>query len=297
MKRWLNTVLLIFFSIVFVVSLWFLVDYYLESREQKDVYDNLADLVDQNRPNADTKPSAPSNSDDPTNPDNPDNPDAPTEPSENVDATDPTEPPVIEILNTATGEMVPILPEYTQIYTMNPDTIGWIRIDGTVINYPVMQTPDRPNYYLKRNFERASSSHGCLYAGEAYDVMMPSDNITIYGHNMRDGSMFASLLKYKSKDYWRSHPFIYFDTITERHTYEIMAVFTTTVSIGHGFDYHNFVNAKDEAAFNKFVSDCKLLSLYNTNVEAEYGDKFITLSTCEYSQTNGRMVVVAKRIY
>ncbi len=300
LKKWLNNLLLIIFSIVFIASLWFLVDYYVESRKQKDTFDQLANLVDQYRPTA-PQPTSPNNTTDSTDSTSPsqenDNPQDSTDPTQgNVD-TPTTNPDYVEVVHPSTGETIKVLPEYARIFMLNSDVVGWMRIDGTPINYPVMQTPDRPNYYLKRDFNKASSSHGCLYAAEACDVMTPSDNITIYGHNMRDGSMFASLHNYKKQSYYEEHRFIYFDTITERHCYEIMSVFTTTASIGFGFDYHNFINAANEEEFDKFVSDCKLLSLYYIDVDADYGDSFITLSTCEYSQTNGRLVVVAKRIY
>ncbi|MBQ4641180.1 MAG: class B sortase [Oscillospiraceae bacterium] len=297
MKRWLNNLLLIIFSIVFIVSLWLLIDYYAESRKQKDTYDDLASLVDQYRPVSPTSPTVSNNSTGESADDNHtgESPDA-TAPSDGNTGTQSPSSNYVEMRHPVTGETIQVLPEYARIFTLNSDLVGWIRIDGTVMNYPVMQTPDRSNYYLKRDFNKTGSAHGCIYASEDCDITQPSDNITIYGHNMRDGSMFATLLNYKKESFWVEHPVIHFDTLTKRHSYEVMAVFTTTASVGFGFDYHNFIDAADEDAFYKFVSDCKLLSLYDTGVDAEYGDKFITLSTCEYSQANGRMVIVARRI-
>ena len=88
----------------------------------------------------------------------------------------------------------------------------------------------------------------------------------------------------------------YFDTLTQLHTYKIIAVFKTTATEGKGFSYHTFVNAADQAEYDEYVNTCKELSLYDTGETAQYGDKLITLSTCEYSQSHGRLVVVAKRI-
>lgn len=189
-----------------------------------------------------------------------------------------------------------MLPEFTQLYEMNEDIVGWIKIPGTVIDYPVMQTPDSPDYYLKRNFKKEDSSHGSLYAYEACDVFNRSDNITIYGHNMKDGSMFSDLRKYQKKSFWQDNTVIEFSTLYEHQRYEIFAVFTTTASQGKGFRYHTFVNAYDEGEFDLFVTTCKDLALYDTGITPQYGDKLITLSTCEYTQTNGRLVVVARMI-
>ena len=87
-----------------------------------------------------------------------------------------------------------------------------------------------------------------------------------------------------------------FDTLMEHHTYEVIAVFTTTASKGQGFNYHHFIDADSPEEFDEYIADCKIRALYDTGVTATYGDKLITLSTCEYSQKNGRFAVVAKRI-
>ena len=186
--------------------------------------------------------------------------------------------------------------ESKPLFEVNPDMVGWMKIEDTRINYPVMQTPDRPDYYLYRNFNKENSAQGCLYARELCDITTPSDNITIYGHCMNDGSMFEGLHDYLDKDFFLEHGIIHFDTLTEHHEYQIFAVFKTTASIGEGFTYHEFVNAGNEKEFSSFVSVCKNLSFYETGFTPQYGDKLITLSTCEYTQVNGRLVVVAYRI-
>ena len=123
-----------------------------------------------------------------------------------------------------------------------------------------------------------------------------SDNIIVYGHHMNNGSMFADLCKYESEGFYREHPTVRFDTLSSLGEYEIVAVFKTVAYSEKGFKYYHFVDAVGEDDFNAFVSQCKALALYDTGVNAEYGDKLLTLSTCEYSQTNGRMVVLAKLI-
>ena len=118
-----------------------------------------------------------------------------------------------------------ILPELTELYRQNNDLVGWICVEDTNINYPVMQTVDNPNYYLKRGFDKEYSSYGCPYVQEDCDVLKPSDNVVIYGHHMNNGSMFADLEKFKDEDFWREHKTIAFNTLTEKNEYEILAVF------------------------------------------------------------------------
>ena len=108
--------------------------------------------------------------------------------------------------------------------------------------------------------------------------------------------MFADLCKYESEDFYREHKTFRFDTLFDFGEYEIVAVFKTVVDTETGFQYYCFVNAEDEASFCAFLSECKALGFYDTGVSASYGDKLITLSTCEYSRAGGRMVVVAKEI-
>ena len=122
-----------------------------------------------------------------------------------------------------------ILPELTELYRQNNDLVGWICVEDTNINYPVMQTVDNPNYYLKRGFDKEYSSYGCPYVQEDCDVLKPSDNLVIYGHHMNNGSMFADFEKFKDEDFWRGHKTIAFNTLTEKNEYEILAVFKTVV--------------------------------------------------------------------
>ena len=279
MKRWLSNLLILVFVVVFLVSGFFLGRYWLRSRQSQQQFDELTQLMEQARP---TMPQIPQQED---------------LPEQTAASEEGTEPPseLVSVIDPKTGETVQILPEYVPLYERNSDLVGWIAIPDTNINYPVVQSPDRPDHYLYRDFYGEDSTHGCIYAREACDVQTPSDNVVIYGHRMKDGSMFNNLLHYEKQSYYEAHKYIQFDNLQEHHVYEIMAVFKT-VATASGFDYHLFVDAFDEADFADFVAQCKAMSLYETGVSAEYGDKLITLSTCEYSQDNGRMVIVAKRI-
>lgn len=189
-----------------------------------------------------------------------------------------------------------VLPDYTALYLQNSDTVGWLRIEGTTIDYPVMQTPRDPNYYLKRNFEKQYSDYGVPYVAEGCDVFLPNDNLIIHGHHIKNGQMFGALEAYKDENFYREHGVISFDTLTGHGEYVIFAVFETVIGTNNDFTYYNFINAANEGEFNSFVSKCKELALYETGVSAEYGDELLTLSTCEYFAENGRLVVVAKKI-
>ena len=185
--------------------------------------------------------------------------------------------------------------KYAAVYEQNSDFIGWISIEDTKINYPVMQTPGNKDFYLKHAFDKSYSEYGVPYMQENCKLGL-SDNCVIYGHHMQDGSMFADLCKYESEDFYKEHKTIHFDTLAGFGEYEIVCVFKTAAYSADGFKYYHFVDAADAAEFNSFLSTCQSLALYDTGVSAEYGDKLITLSTCEYSRSNGRMVIVAKLV-
>ena len=181
------------------------------------------------------------------------------------------------------------------LYLINNDVVGWIRIEGTNINYPVMQNSE---YYLRRNIYKEYSTYGTPFLADYCNINL-SDNLIIYGHHIKSGMMFADLNKYKSYDYYLNHKTIKLYKLQETETieeeYKIISCFKTTVNKG-GFKYYNFFNATSEADYNSFVEQCRELSFYNIEDTAKYRDKLITLSTCEYSLNNGRMVVVAKKI-
>ena len=184
------------------------------------------------------------------------------------------------------------------LYLENADMVGWIQIEGTGIDYPVMQTPADPNYYLKHDFEKHYTDYGCPFMQADCDALCPSDNLIIYGHNMKDGSMFADLAKYRSKDFWQAHKTVWFDTELGSSAYEIFAVIHTTVQAdaANAFPFYRFVDAAAPEDFAAYVSACKARALYDTVIFAEYGDKLLTLSTCDNITDNGRLLVIAKRI-
>jgi sortase B len=214
-----------------------------------------------------------------------------TEPDETLpEQTDPTAPTTIPNIDDT------ILFEYQALYEINRDMVGWIQIEDTAINYPVVQTPKEPNFYLRKNFYKEKATCGTIYVREACDVNLPSDNVTIYGHNMRNGTMFADLHKYEKKAFWENHRYVNFDTLHEYRTYEIFAIFKTTADLTKGFTYHIYDTFATEKAFNEYVSTCKNLSLYDTGITPDFGDKLLTLSTCDKSISDGRLVVVCRLV-
>ena len=182
------------------------------------------------------------------------------------------------------------------ISKINTDVIGWLKIDGTNINYPVMQNGD---FYLHRNVYKNYSSSGTPYLAEHCNLKK-SDNLIIYGHHMKNSTMFSNLDNYKNYNYYKNHKYIKFYTLGDNKTiennYEIVFAFKTVAYSDKGFKYYNYTKFYDENDFNSFVEKCRNYEFYNTNINVSYGDKLITLSTCEYSQKNGRMVIIAKKI-
>lgn len=183
-----------------------------------------------------------------------------------------------------------------ELYNRNSDFVGWLKIADTNINYPVMQTNgERKDYYLYRNFYKEYSQLGTPYIAENCNIRT-SDNLIIYGHHITRNRMFGELEKYKNKNFYETHKIINFDTIYEKAKYEIISVFKTIVYSEKGFNYYENINFNNKNEFDTFIEKCKELSIYDIENTAKYGDKLITLSTCEYSRQNGRLVVVAKKI-
>ena len=161
------------------------------------------------------------------------------------------------------------LPQYQTLYTQNSDLAGWIQIDGTNINYPVMQSKHDPDFYLKHNFEKADSPHGCPYVQANCDLQTPSDNILVYGHNMKDGTMFSDLLQYKRESFWEQHRIIQFDTLTAQAEYTVMAVFRGEAE--DLFAYYQCTDAETPQEFAAYVDACKGAALYDTVNKQEDG--------------------------
>lgn len=192
-----------------------------------------------------------------------------------------------------------ILPQYEEIYQENQDLVGWIKIEDTPIDYPVMQTFDDPIFYIHRNWDKNESQTGLPLIDAR--CTLESENIIIYSHNMKNGTMFGSLKKYNEESFYEEHQTIKFDTIYEENEYQIIAVLLAQVFYDEApaegeFVYYDYIELDSEEQFQEYIDQVKALSLYDTGVTAEYGDSLITLCTCNYHVKDGRFLVVAKKI-
>lgn len=204
---------------------------------------------------------------------------------------------VIVHKDTPEEKVYELLDEYKTLYNKNKNLIGWLKIDDTNIDYPVMQTSDN-EYYLDHNINQEHDKNGTLFMDKDCDILRPSTNFIIYGHHMKSGQMFGNLNKYKSESYYKKHPVIHFDTIYEKGDYEVMYVFNSRIFYEDEitFKYYQFIDALSEQEFDSNMQEMAQLSLYDTGVAAQYGDQLLTLSTCDYGENDARFVVVAKRV-
>lgn len=188
-----------------------------------------------------------------------------------------------------------MLAGYYELYQKNSDMVGWIKIDGTKIDYPVVKGADN-EFYLHKNFDKEYQYCGIPFADYQCDVEKPDDNIVIYAHNMKDGSMFAALLKYADTDFLNEHKTIIFDTLYERGEYELAYVLRTKPDKKEYINYCEFINAGGAEEFDEFIARAGKAALYaDTENTPVYGDKLLTLSTCSYNTSNERLVVIAKK--
>ena len=192
------------------------------------------------------------------------------------------------------------LPQYAQLRAMNSEFFGWLTIEDLEIDYPVMYSPVRPEYYLTRDFYGKESLTGVPFIDEKCP---PDGNFyLIHGHHITDlrfKSMFGKLFAYDDAAYWREHPTFRFDTVYEEREYEVLAAFYTKIYFEEDkdvFRYYRCTDLRDPAVFEEYVREVKAAACYDTGVTAVYGDELIALSTCSYHDANGRFVIVAKRL-
>ena len=255
-----SKIILMLLIVILAISSYFFIKELVKNKKETDIFDDLQEIVE--------------------NPENTTNENQFTDILENDESN--------------------LSPENTynleNIAKINSDIIGWIKIEGTNINYPIMQNGD---YYLHKDIYKNYSSHGTPYLAFYCDVKK-SDNLIIYGHHMKDNTMFSQLEKYKNYNFFLNHKYIKFYTMedgrTIENTYEVMIAFKTIAYSDAGFRYYSYTDFQNYEDYEEFVENCRNLEFYYTGVVGTHQDKYITLSTCEYSQKNGRMVVVAKKV-
>lgn len=191
--------------------------------------------------------------------------------------------------STEIQEAVLVYVDFEALKAMNGDAKGWITVGGTKINYPVVQTTDN-EYYLKHTFKKEKNAAGAIFIEEAVSEGMEGKNVIVYGHNMKNGSMFGTLSSYKNASFAKAHPS--FVVYTENGTYEyaVFAAFMTT-AVSDAYTY-GFASSE---SFLDYISRMKENSFYDMGVEVFAEDKIMTLSTCSGS-TEERFVVLAKRM-
>lgn len=190
-----------------------------------------------------------------------------------------------------------VLPEYSTLHAQYPDLAGWLRIDGTQIDLPVMQAADN-DYYLHSNIDGAEDINGTLFLDYRADAVKPSTNLIIYGHNMRSGAMFGGLKQYLDEAYVAEHEMIQFDTIYEKQTYQVIAVCLSEVGYQDEgqYKYYNFIEAESNEDFNAFLGTIRKCAVYDKTQDVTESDSLLTLSTCNSYVEDGRLFVVAKKI-
>lgn len=198
----------------------------------------------------------------------------------------------------AAGETVnPNGAKFAALRDKNSDFIGWISIDGTNLDFPVMYAPGNKDFYLRHDFNKEYSVYGVPYLDEktTLGANAESENLIIYGHNMKTGTIFGCLTGYKKADYYAEHPYIEFDTVYGDAKYEVFAAFAIDVVSDTSFVYNQYVDL-DEDSYNAYLDEVLARSAVDTGIRPGYGEQLLTLSTCEYSSDNGRFVVVARRV-
>ena len=230
--------------------------------------------------------------------------DAPVEtvpPTVPVETTEPTEAPTEKPTEAPTEPPVtepPMLANMAELYEKNEDIAGWIRIDGTKIDYPFVHTPDEQDKYLYMDIEGEHSYGGAIVMDTRCTVDPESTNIILHGHNMKNGTMFNNLMLFEKEKYWKEHPTIYYSNLYEEREYEIIAAYRDRVVMPDekDFKFYEFTDPKNEEEFNTAMKYIMDRAPYDTGIKAEFGDRLLLLVTCAYHTTNGRFIVVAREV-
>ena len=251
--------LTLFFVVVMIVAVVMIVSEVRDRQTEIDDFNELADLV-QDIPSTDNTTEA---TDDPS--------DETTAPELSEEPEEPK--PVF------TRNLAPLIEK-------NADCIGWVYIEDTAVDYPVMHTPKEPQRYLRLNFDKEYSSAGVPFLKGV--CTMNCDNLVIYGHNMKNGTMFSDVTQYRNKEYCIEHPVIEFETEQGLKCYTVFAV----IYVKNTDSWYDFHTAADEAEYNDKIEEIKRRALYDTGITPEYGQQLLTLSTCYGATKLDRIIVI-----
>lgn len=190
-----------------------------------------------------------------------------------------------------------VLADFSKLLEANPDTVGWIKIPNTVIDYVVVKSPyeDDPEYYLYRDFYRNYSKYGTIFMDGRSEL--DSKNLIVHGHHMKDGSMFASIIHYSELDFYKQSPVIEFNTLYEKNKWKIISVFKTNTLEKHG-PFFNYLRGdfSSDYDFLNFAYELRVRSIIDCPVDLNENDTIVTLSTCTYDMDDFRFVVVARKL-
>ena len=217
-----------------------------------------------------------------------------------------TEPPT-EMTTEAPTETEETVPEETvplmviklnELHEQNNDIYGWVRIEDTEIDYAHVYTPDDFDKYLHMDLDGNYSYAGAIIMDQRCSLDPESNNIILHGHNMKNGSMFAGIMRYQDKAYWEEHPTVYYANLNEEREYEIIAAFYDKVykKTDDVFKFYEFTDPQTEEEFNEGIEYFKKKAFYDTGLTAEFGDRLLMLVTCSYHVDDGRLVVVAREV-
>jgi sortase B len=177
--------------------------------------------------------------------------------------------------------------------SLNPDTIGFLQVED-IPRLPVVHRANDNQYYLDHSFDNHESIGGTLFL-DGSNLLVPEDaSLIIYGHNMRNGTMFRPLINYENIDFLKENPLVQFDTIYLNNCYASFAVVTVSANA----DSDRYVNIRqfmfDEASWDQYIADMRALSVHSIPIDVSYGDRVLLLVTCEYTHNNGRFVVALR---
>lgn len=226
-----------------------------------------------------TEPALPT---EPSNPTDPTDPPAPTEPTNPTEPTEPTEP-------TQPKYTVPISVNFQELTALNQDIVGWLYSPNTVINYPVAQGKDN-NQYLHSDIYGNYLQSGTLFVDFRNKKIGEDANFLIYGHNMKNGSMFGSLLSYHSYYYYADHPVMYYLTPEQNYAIELY------VGVVVKSNANIYLPSATDYEIRAILAELKKKSTFVSNITIDEDDTFVTLSTCSYEFDDARYVVIGKVI-
>ena len=224
----------------------------------------------------------------------------PTEPSTEPSTTTEPEPSESEEPTTEPEKEWIMLENMAELYAQNPEIVGWLKIEDTKIDYPVMHTPEDEDKYSRLGFDQNYLLSGLpiLDKDNVLDREDESKSLIIYGHNMGNGTAFGQLKKYADKEFWEEHPYISFSTLYEERTYEVVAAFYDRIYYNYEqvFKFYFFTDPETAEEYEEANAEYHRKAEYDTGIDIQDGDRLITLVTCAYHTENGRFVVVAREV-